>query len=308
MLCNRYDLSVPVDDQIDEIIAQAGRAHVVPPYEDPGLLEAVTDPRVLARARALLDDKDKDWRHRAILCLERIGYVRRDQETAQLLLAHAAKTNDKYEVMTTLEALASCTPPEPLQSKPLLELARRSEWQVWIPAVTCLHLARPEQVEPALLERLDASREGLVIVARELRYMTSAGSIEALERLLGHKAVDVRVVALDSLGERLGADVMPYARRLSTGTFDEQWWAEKWTARYGSATDVPFMAKRARALVTGARKRQYVPPELSYLVPFLVRHRDASQARRALDLLVHQAQRLPEDERRWLEAHPPQQV
>lgn len=290
------------DEQIDELIAQAGRTHVIPSREDPVLLEAVRDPRALVRARALLDAKDKDWRHRAILCIERIAYVRRDQETADLLLAHAAKTKDKYEAMATLEALARCTPPQTLRSKLLLELASRKEWQVWIPAVACLHLAPPDEVETALFEHLDAGREGLVSVARELRFMTSARSIEALERLLENKVVDVRCVALDSLGERLGPDVMPYARRLSTRSFDEQWWAEKWTGRYGDGTDVPFMVKRARALVTGNRQRRYDPPELSYLFPFLVRHQEMVEARRALDLLHQQAQRLPENERRWLEA------
>jgi len=70
-------------------------------------------------------------------------------------------------------------------------------------------------VEHALLERLDSDAYGLVYVARELRFMSSTQSIKALEDLLGSSTLDVRCVALDSLGERLGAGVLPFARRFS---------------------------------------------------------------------------------------------
>lgn len=289
------------DGELDHLIEQAGETHVIPPRENQALLDKLGDPRVLERARQLLDSKDKQSRNRAILCIERIGYVRRDQETAELLLEHAAKTKDKYEVMTTLDALRRCTPPQPLRAAPLVELAGRKEWQVWLPAVECMHLAPPDEVESALLDHLNASPEALVSVANELRYMTSARSIQTLEQLLEHKSLNVRCVALDSLAERLGQRVIPYARRLTSGSFDEQWWAEKWIARYGDATDVSFMAKRARALLTRARKRQCEPPELGYVFPFLSSHSEIPQARRALKLIAQRADRLPENERRWLE-------
>jgi HEAT repeat protein len=292
---------VVVEDELDQLIDRAGRTHVIPPREDPVILDRLRDPRVFARAHELLNGRDEVWRHRAILCIERIGYVQRDQETAELLLQHAAKTKDRYEAMTTLEALKRCTPPQSLPGRPLLELARRKEWQVWLPAVECLHLAKAEEVESALLERLDANREALVSVARELRYMESRRSIEALEQLLEHENLDVRCVALDSLAERLGQEALRYARRLAARSFREQWWAEKWIARFGDASDVPFMAKRARLLVTGNRQRRYEPPELSYIFPFLSSHTDTAEARQALDLLQQRAERLPENERRWLE-------
>ena len=79
---------VVADFDLDQLIQEAGRAHVIPPREDPALLDKVRDPRVLARARELLSATDKDWRQRAILCIERIAYAQHDQETAELLLHH----------------------------------------------------------------------------------------------------------------------------------------------------------------------------------------------------------------------------
>ena len=294
---------VVADFDLDQLIQEAGRAHVIPPREDPALLDKVRDPRVLARARELLSATDKDWRQRAILCIERIAYAQHDQETAELLLHHATTAKDRYEVMTTLQALRGSTPPRPLPAEPLLRLARNKQWQVWLPAVECLHLGPPDQTEPALLEHLDADHNLLVSVAKELRYMTSSRSLQALEQLLEHKSIDVRCVALDSLGERLGQDVMEFTRRLAAGVQQEQWWAEKWTARFGGVNDVPFMAKRARALVSAKRLQQYEPPELSYLLPFLYRYSDIGDARAALDLIRVKIDRLPENERRWLQKH-----
>ena len=133
--------------------------------------------------------------------------------------------------------------------------------------------------------------------------MTSSRSLQVLEQLLEHKSVDVRCVTLDSLGERLGPDVMRFARRLAAGAHQEQWWAEKWLARFGDVKDVPFMVKRARALVSAKRQQQYEPPELSYLLPFLSRYSDITAARAALDLIRGKIDRLPENERRWLQKH-----
>jgi HEAT repeat protein len=294
---------VIADSDLDQLIQQAGSTHVIPPREDPALLDKLRDPRVLARARELLTANDKDWRKRAVLCIERIAYAQHDQETAELLLEHATTARDKYEVMTTLEALKGCTPPRPLPAEPLIRLARNKQWQVWLPAVECLHLAPPEQAEPALLEHLDADPNQLVAVAKELRYMTSSRSLHALEQLLEHKSVDVRCVALDSLGERLGPGVLSFARRLAAGVHQEKWWAEKWMARFGDVNDIPFMAKRARALVSAKRQRQYEPPELSYLLPFLSRHSDIGDARAALRLIRERPDSLPENERRWLQMH-----
>jgi HEAT repeat protein len=294
---------VIADSNLDQLIQQAGSTHVIPPTEDPALLDKLRDPRVLARARELLTANDKDWRKRAVLCIERIAYAQHDQETAELLLEHATTARDKYEVMTTLEALKGCTPPRPLPGEPLIRLARNKQWQVWLPAVECLHFAPPEQAEPALLEHLDADPNQLVAVAKELRYMTSSRSLHALEQLLEHKSVDVRCVALDSLGERLGPGVLSFARRLAAGVHQEKWWAEKWMARFGDVNDIPFMAKRARALVSAKRQRQYEPPELSYLLPFLSRHSDIGDARAALRLIRERPDSLPENERRWLQMH-----
>jgi hypothetical protein len=154
-----------------------------------------------------------------------------------------------------------------------------------------------------LLEHLNADHNLLVSVAKELRNMSSSRSLQALEQLLEHKSVDVRCVALDSLGERLGPDVMQFARRLAAGVHQEQWWAEKWMARFGDVNDVPFMAKRARALASAKRQEQYEPPELSYLLPFLSRYSDIGDARAALDLIRGKIDRLPENERRWLQKH-----
>jgi len=293
-------------DEIDELVAAAGKTHVIPPRENPRLLERLRDPRVLERAREHLASNDEAWRNSAILCLERIAYVLHDQETAELLLAHASAAKSKYEVARTLDALKICTPPEPLASDPLVALVRRKEWLVWQAAVRCLHLAPADEVEAALIERLDADRYGAVDVAFELRFMASPRSLQALESLLELASLDVRCVALDSLGERLGAGVLPYARRLASGRqFQEKWWAEKWLERYGTAEDVPLMADRLKKLLASQRKRDYGPPEISYLVPFLRRFSGDPDAEAALTLLAKRAERLSDGERRWLETNAP---
>jgi HEAT repeat protein len=292
---------------LDDLVREAGQSHVIRPHEDPALLERVRDPRVLERAAELLESDDSGWRSRAILCIERIAYAKPDQETAELLLRHAESAKDKHEVMTTLTALARCTPPRPLPSEPLLRLARRREWQVWHDAVSCLHLSIPEEVEPALLERLDADKYGLVYVARELRYMKSPESIRALEQLLEHETLDVRGVALDSLGERLAEGVVPYARRFAAGKRrEEKWWAEEWLGRYGDAEDIPFMAERVKKLTGGTIRGNYLPPELSLIVPFLKRHADSAEAQKALERIGGRMDRLPAFEREWVEEHAPE--
>ena len=288
--------------EIDQLIERAGQTHVIPPREDRALLELLRAPAVLARAAELLRSKIGEERTRAILCIERIGYALKDQETAELLMRHADTTRNKLEIMTTLDALKNCTPPRPLAAEPLLRLARRREWQVWHGAVQCLHLAAAQEVEPVLLERLTSDAIGLVLVARELRYMSSSESIKALEDLLGNPTLDVRCVALDSLGERLGAGVLPFARRFANGHFQDQWWAEKWIARFGGAEDIPFIAKRVKALTAG-RRGMVEPPELATLVPFLARYSERSDATAALQHLGKRADQLPENERRWLERH-----
>ncbi len=84
-----------------------------------------------SRARAAAIERQERASTGAILCIERIGYVLRDQQTAELLLGHADSSKDEYEVSTALDALKGCNPPRPLPSEPLLRLARHREWLVW---------------------------------------------------------------------------------------------------------------------------------------------------------------------------------
>jgi hypothetical protein len=158
-----------------------------------------------------------------------------------------------------------------------------------------------------LFERLDADRYGVADVAYELRYMGSEESIHALERLLGHVSIDVRCVSLDSLGERLGVGVVPYARRLAAGRrWEEKLWAEKWLGRFGDAEDVPFMANRVKRIASGKRQIECHPPEVSDVVPFLLRHQGDSRARAALDTIRRRPERLLANEREWLEEQAPE--
>jgi HEAT repeats len=296
----------PVND-IDELIVEAGQTHVIPPREDQALLARVRDPRVLARAMDLLRSKDARIRRHAILCVERIGFAIGDQETAELLLRHADSTKDKYEAATALDALEHLDPPQPLPPKPLVRLALRPDWLVWQAAVRCLHMAPVDRVEPALLDRMDSDRYGLPYVARELRYMRSEASIQALEQLLSHASLDVRCVALDSLGERLGPGVVQYARRFAVGRmWQEKVSAETWLARFGEPDDLPFMAERGKSLAGGKRRIMCEPPEVSHVVPFLLSHMTDPRARAALDAIRRHADRLLANEREWLEHHAPE--
>jgi hypothetical protein len=154
---------------------------------------------------------------------------------------------------------------------------------------------------------VDAEPELLPYVARELRYFSSDASLEALERLLEHDRLDVRCVALDSLGERLGPGVVPYARKLGAGNQQqEKWWAQKWLARFGGDEDVPFMAECVKRLTSGKRARQYDPPEVSHLVPFLRAHERVPEASKALATLGRRRGKLPANEREWIEEHAPE--
>ncbi|MCZ7684589.1 MAG: hypothetical protein M5U28_39790 [Sandaracinaceae bacterium] len=75
------------------------------------MLERLRDPRVLVRAKELVGPPEQKGRHAAILCIERIGYALRDQESAEILLTIAARSQTPYEVGTALAGLARCTPP-----------------------------------------------------------------------------------------------------------------------------------------------------------------------------------------------------
>jgi hypothetical protein len=292
---------------LDELIVEAGQTHVIPPQEDETLLARVRDPRVLARAKDLLRSKDARIRTHAILCIERIGFAIGDQETAELLLRHADSTRGKYEAATALDALEHLDPPQPLPPEPLVRLALRPEWLVWQAAIRCLHMAPVDRVEPALLGRMGADRYGLLYVARELRYMRSEASIQALEQLLSHASLDVRCIALDSLGERLGPGVVQHARRFAERrTWQEKEAAETWLARFGDPDDLPFMTDRVKSLAGGKRRIMCEPPEVSSLVPFLLRHVTDRRAQAALDAIGRHADRLLANEREWLERHAPE--
>jgi hypothetical protein len=68
---------------------------------------------------------------------------------------------------------------------------------------------------------------------------------------------------------------------------------------------VPFMAERLKRLITAKRVRTYLPPEVSLLVPFLVRFRDVPEAADALEAVRADHTRLRVPERSWLEANVP---
>jgi hypothetical protein len=312
--CEPSSATVPlVSNGVDALITAAGKTYVMPGFEDPSLLERLRDPHVLERAEELLTAADEDTRHRAILCIGRIGYVLDDQDTAELLLRHAAAhTRKASEALVALDALQALHPPRELPAEPLVRLARRPEWSAWHAAVRCLHLTDAGAAEMVLLERVAAidtmgptDRLGMIDVAFELRFLTTPTSLQALESLLSQPSEELPCVALDSLGERLGAQVLPHARtlaghRLST----HKWRAQKWLARYGDVDDVPFMAKRLRQLGTGSRSGS-LPPEVSFLVPFLLAHEEEPAARRALDRIRSSSERLPEQERAWIAEHVP---
>ena len=296
-------------DELDGLLWQAGRTHVIPPQEDPALLERLEDPRALARAKELLESGDAHVRGWAILAVERIGYALGDQDTAETLLAHAASARNKEEVARALSALQRLSPPEPLSGAALVPLIRHPHWSVWHEALRCVRLVPPAEVEPAVLERLDADRYGLVYVAYALRYLESKPSLRALELLLRDvPVVDVRTVAFASLAERLGAAALPYARRLAESRrIEEKLAAEAWLSEHGDADDVPFMAGRLERLLSSPRRRGYLPPEVSYLVPFLRRF-PGPDAENALEKLRRRADRLDDYEREWLAANAPELV
>lgn len=289
---------------LDALIEAAGVTHVIPHREDPAVLEQLRDPRVLARARELLAGRDKSRRGQAILCIERIGYVLRDHETAELLLDFAWRTKDKYERYTALLALAHCTPPAPVPSVPLLDLVRHDR-RALPAAIDCLHLARHEDVEPVLLSlAADADPMVLVHVARALRHMRSDASLAALEGLLEHASTDVPSVALTSIASRLGPGVLPYARQCVHGPRFVQVVALRFVTEHGDATDLLTVIARLKKL-PGTRL-QYEPPEVSSLVPFLLRFPEDPKAVAALRKLRDVIAKIPPNERTWIERHAPE--
>lgn len=292
------------DHDLDSLIEQAGGTHVIPHREDPAVLEQLRDPRVLARARSLLTARDETSRHAAILCIERIGYVLRDQETAELLLDFAYRTRDRYERDAALLGLASLTPPRPVPAAPLLDLVRRGG-RPSPPAIGCLHLAPADEVEPLLLGLADDADPIVPIyVARQLGRLVSEDSLAALVRLLEHRGADVRGVALVALARRLGPAVLPHARRSLRGPRAVQTLAFRYVCEHGDVSDLPAVLGRLKKL-PGARL-QYEPPEVSALVPFVLRFRADPRAAAALERLGRAVGGLPPNERRWLEHHAPE--
>src|SRR5690349_16891378 len=136
------------DAELDALIAEAGQTHVIRHREDPAVLERLRDPAVLARAKLFLGSKDKPRRNQAILCIERIGFVLQDQDTAVTLLYFAAGSKDKYEIHTALNALASCKPPRPIPAAPLLDLLARAKPLFCSNIVDCMPLAPHDEIEP----------------------------------------------------------------------------------------------------------------------------------------------------------------
>jgi hypothetical protein len=66
------------------------------------------------------------------------------------------------------------------------------------------------------------------------------------------------------------------------------------------------MADRLKGLASGRRRTQCYPPEVSFIVPLLLRHEGDPKARSALDAVRRRPERLLANERAWLEQHEPE--
>jgi hypothetical protein len=261
-------------DELDGFLWQAGRHHVIAPREDAAVLEQLREPRMLERARELLGKEE--W---AIIALERIGYARRDQETAELLLDFAANAKKKDDAGTALGGLRNLSPPSPLSGQQLAGLIRHPDWHVWHEALRCVHLVPPDDVEPAVLDRLDADKYGLVYVALALRHLTSDASLNALEHVFAEAPdMDTRTVSFWSLAHRLGSGALPYAHELAGARrIEEKRAASQFLAEHGDERDIPFMAGRLKT-----RSTKWLPPEESWVVPFLRRFESVPEVATAL--------------------------
>lgn len=82
--------------------------------------------------------------------------------------------------------------------------------------------------------------------------------------------------------------------------------AEEWLGRFGDAEDIPFMSDRLRSLVSGRRHIECHPPEVSFIVPFLLRREEDPSARAALDAIRRRSEKLLENEREWLAQETPE--
>ena len=75
---------------------------------------------------------------------------------------------------------------------------------------------------------------------------------------------------------------------------------------YGTVDDVPPAAKELRRIIRTKRKRGASPPIGSALVPFLIRHRDHSDAQACLDELRSRWGSLEDRLRTWIEERYPE--
>jgi hypothetical protein len=134
-------------------------------------------------------------------------------------------------------------------------------------------------VEPAVLERLDADKYGLVYVAHALRHLTSDASLRALEQIFGEAPdMDTRTVSFWSLAHRLGSGALSYARELAGARrIEEKRAASQFLAEHGDEQDVPFMAGRLKT-----RSTKWLPPEETWIVPFVRGFESVPEAAKAL--------------------------
>jgi hypothetical protein len=66
------------------------------------------------------------------------------------------------------------------------------------------------------------------------------------------------------------------------------------------------MAECVKRLASGRRAREYDPPEVSHLVPFLRAHEHVPEARKALATLARRWEKLPANERERIKEYAPE--
>jgi hypothetical protein len=66
------------------------------------------------------------------------------------------------------------------------------------------------------------------------------------------------------------------------------------------------MSDRLKSLVSGRRQIECEPPEVSFIVPFILRYEEDSSARAALAAIRRRSERLLKNERAWLAEHSPE--
>lgn len=145
---------------------------------------------------------------------------------------------------------------------------------------------------------------------RALRNAAPSDEVRAaLEKALESTDVDVRSLAIDSLGSVFGTGARSYWEAwLGSSSAPQRMAAEEVLGAYGDSADIPLAAVHLGKIIRRKSSIEWEPPRGNEIIDLLVRYRELPEAKAALADLTKRWPKLPEELQRWLREHHPDLV